>query len=321
MVNNSIRFFLAIAIGLLSNLAAAQYPARTVRIIVPYPPGGTVDAVARTVAERLSDQTGHQFIVDNRAGASGVIGSEIVARAPADGYTLLINASTFVASALLMKQMPYDIQRDFTPITNLGEVPMLVTAYPGVPANNMKEFIAAVRAEPKKYTFGTSAVGSASHLAEAAIKSEARLGIEIVPYRGTGPALTDLMGGHISAMIDAIPSSLPHVKAGKLKALAVTSSKRLPSLDTIPTVAESGLDGFEMVSWYGLWGPANLPKDITAKLNAEVVKALKSQRVAQILGAQGFIAIGSTPEAFIDYVSREHQKYAHLIKEADIKSE
>jgi tripartite-type tricarboxylate transporter receptor subunit TctC len=299
--------------------ADAAYPSRPVRIIVPYPPGGTVDAVARVVAEGLTEQLGQTFVVENRAGASGSIGSEAVVRAAPDGYTLLVNASTFAASPLLMKNLPYDINRDFTPITNLGDVPLLVTAYPGIPASNLREFIALVRKNPGKYNFGSSAVGSASHLAEEAIKYEAKLDIGIVQYKGTGPALTDTMGGHVSAMTDAIPSSLPHVKGGKLKAMAVTSAQRLPSLPEVPTVAESGLEGFDMVSWYGLWGPAKLPADITHKLHEQVVKALKSQRVAQVLSEQGFIPRGSTPEAFAAHVKSENAKYDKLVKAANIK--
>lgn len=297
------------------------YPTKVVRIVVPYPPGGTVDAVARTIAARLSDSMGQQFIVDNRPGASGTIGSTAVARSPADGYTLLIQASTFVASPLLMGNVPYDVEKDFTAITNLGSVPLLVTAYPGTPAKNLKEFLAAIKADPKKYVFGTSAVGSASHLAEEAIKYEAKVDFAIVPYKGTAPALTDVMGGHISAMVDALPSTMPHVKSGKLKPLAVTTAKRVAALPDVPTVAESGLDGFEMVSWYGLWAPANLPPDLVAKLQQEAAKAMKSPQVAKALLEYGFMPSGSTPEEFKTYIRQESAKYAKLIKAANIRLE
>jgi tripartite-type tricarboxylate transporter receptor subunit TctC len=300
---------------------ADNYPSKVVRIVVPYPPGGTVDAVARVIAQRLSESLGQQFIIENRAGASGTIGSTAVAKAPPDGYTLLIQASTFIASPLLMTNVPYDIEKDFTPITNLGAVPLLVTSYPGIPAKNLKEFIDAIRAEPKKYIFGTSAVGSASHLAEEAIKYEAKLDFTIVPYKGTSPALTDVMGGHISAMVDALPSTMPHVKSGKLRPLAVTSAKRIPALPDVPTVAESGLQGFEMVSWYGLWGPPNMPAQLVSKIREEVVKALKSQQVAKSLGDYGFIVSGSTPDEFKTYIKQESGKYGRLIKAANIKLE
>jgi tripartite-type tricarboxylate transporter receptor subunit TctC len=314
------RALLAAAALILPAVAAAQgYPNRVVKIVVPYPPGGTVDTVARVVAARLSENLGQQFIVDNRPGASGTIGSAVVAKSPADGYTLLLQASTFVAAPLLMNNVPYDVDKDFTPITNLGEVPLLVTCHPSVPAKDLKEFISAIRADPKKYTFGTSAVGSASHLAQEAMKHDGKLDFMIVPYKGTAPALTDAVGGHISAMVDALPSTLPHVKSGKLRALAVTSARRVPSLPDVPTVAESGLGGFEMVSWYGLWGPARLPPELAARIRDEVVKALKSEQVAKALVEQGFVASGSTPEAFRAFVRQESDKYARLIKAANIR--
>jgi tripartite-type tricarboxylate transporter receptor subunit TctC len=306
----------------LSPLASSQaYPSKVVRIVVPYPPGGTVDAVARVLAARLTDNLGQQFIVDNRPGANGTIGSSVVAKSPADGYTLLLQASTFVAAPLLMGNVPYDVEKDFTPITQLGEVPLLVTSYPGVQAKTFKEFMSAIRADPKKYTFGTSAVGSASHLAQEAIKHDGKLDFTIVPYKGTGPALTDAIGGHISAMVDALPSTMPHVKSGKLRALAVTSARRVPALPDVPTVAESGLSGFEMVSWYGLWGPAKMPADLAARIQQEVAKALKSEQVAKSLGEQGFIVAGSTPDAFGLYVRQESDKYRRLIKAANIRIE
>ena len=316
------KMLIAAAALAFSTLASSQgYPNKVVRIVVPYPPGGTVDAVARVIAARLSENLGHQFIVDNRAGANGTIGSNLVAKSPADGYTLLLQASTFVAAPLLMNNVPYDIDKDFTPITNLGAVPLLVTCYPGIPAKNLKEFMTAIKGEPKKYTFGTSAVGSASHLAQEAIKYDGKLDFMIVPYKGTAPALTDAVGGHISAMVDALPSTLPHVKSGKLRAIAVTSAKRIPSLPDVPTVAESGLQGFEMVSWYGLWGPARMAPELVSKIQQEVAKALKSEQVATSLGEQGFIVAGSTPEEFRKYVKQESDKYSRLIKAANIKLE
>jgi tripartite-type tricarboxylate transporter receptor subunit TctC len=304
----------------LSTLAYSQaYPNKIVKIVVPYPPGGTVDAVARVVAARLSENLGQQFIVDNRPGANGTIGSGIVAKSDPDGYTLLVQASTFAAAPLLMKNVPYNIEKDFTPITQLGSVPLLVTSYPGIPAKNLKEFITAIKAEPNKYTFGTSAEGSASHLAEEAIKHDAKLDFMIIPYKGTAPALVDVMGGHISAMVDALPSTAPHVKSGKLRPLAVTSAKRAPLLPDVPTVAESGLEGFEMVSWYGMWGPAKMPTELVSKIHQEVVKALNSQQATKSLAEQGFSVSGSSPDEFKSYIRQESDKYSRLIKAANIK--
>lgn len=319
-MKNTYMGFVAAAAMTVSTLACAQaYPNKVVRIIVPYPPGGTVDAVARVVAARLSENLGQQFIVDNRPGANGTLGSSIASKADPDGYTLLIQASTFVAAPMLMKNVTYNIHNDFTPITQLGAVPLVVTSYPGIPVKNLQEFIAAIRAAPNKYTFGTSAEGSASHLAEVAIRRDAKLNFTIVPYKGTAPALTDVMGGHTSAMVDALPSTLPHIKSGKLRPLAVTSAKRVPSLPDVPTVAESGLGGFEMVSWYGLWGPAKMPADLVSKIHAEVAKALNSPQAAKSLVGQGFHVSGSPPEQFKSYIKQESDKYSRIISAAKIE--
>jgi tripartite-type tricarboxylate transporter receptor subunit TctC len=298
-----------------------SYPSKVVRIIVPYPPGGTVDTVARVVAQSLSEQLGQQFIVENKPGANGAIGSDLVAKAKPDGHILLVQASTFVTNPLFLKNLPYDVTRDFTPLSNLGSVPLLVAAHPSVPGSNLREFIDAARAQPGKYTLGHSSLGSASHLAEEAIKRDAKLDVQIVPYKGTGAVITDLIGGHVNAFIDALPSSYPLVKSAKVKALAVTSAKRIPWLPDVPTVAESGLSGFEMVSWYGMWGPAKLPQELAQRISSEVAKAIRSPLASQRLGEQGFEAVGSTPEQFASYIKNEVSKYAQIVKDANIKPE
>lgn len=275
---------LALGLSALAPVAFGQtYPTKPVRIIVPYAPGGTVDAVARTLAVRLSEQLGQPFVVENRSGASGAIGSDVVAKSPADGYTLLMQASTFVASALLVKSQPFNIEKDFTPIANLGSVPLVMLVYPGLPMKNLGDFIKAAKAAPQKYTLGTAALGSASHLAEEAIRHEAGVDVQIIPYKGTAPAMIDVLGGHLTGMVDAVPSLLQHIKSGKARALAVTSAKRLPSLPDVPTVSESGLPNFEMVSWYGIWAPANMPADLTTRLNREINTAMQSPQVVQNL--------------------------------------
>jgi len=317
-----IRILAGLLLTMAAGLAQAQtYPNRSVRVIVPYPAGGTVDAVARVVAQRLTEQMGQSFIVDNRAGANGVIGSDAVAKAQADGYTLLVQASTFVTNPILLKNLPYDMMRDFAPISNIGSVPLVVTTYPTFPANNLKEFIALVLAAPEKYAFAAPPTGSAGHLAQEAIKAGAKLGLQIVPYKGTAPAMTDVMGGHASALIDALPSSYPQIKGGKLKALAVTSPKRIGFLPNVPTVAESGLPGFDMVSWYGLWGPAALPKELGRRLSGEVAKAVRSQLAVERLGEQGFDAVGSTPEEFSTFLDQELVKYTRIVRQANVKVE
>jgi tripartite-type tricarboxylate transporter receptor subunit TctC len=303
----------------LAGAAHAQYPAKPVRIVVPYPPGGTVDVVARNLAQQLTVQTGQQFIVDNRAGANGTIGSDFVSKASPDGYTLLVQASIFVINPLFLKNVPYDVQRDFTAVANIGSVPLLVTAHPSVPAGNLREFVALVRANPDRYTFATTGLGSAGHLTEEVIRRDAGLSILIVPYKGAGPALTDIVGGQVSALADPLPSSYPHVKGGRLKALAVTSRERIAFMPDVPTMAESGFPGFEMLSWYGLWGPPGMPKDVLERLAAETAKAAKSAEMREKLASQGFIPDGSGPAAFAAYMKDEIAKYAKIVKDANIK--
>jgi tripartite-type tricarboxylate transporter receptor subunit TctC len=258
-------------------------------------------------------------VVENRAGANGTIGSDFVAKAAPDGYTLLVQASIFVINPLFLKNVPYDVQRDFSPISNIGSVPLLVTAHPSVPAGSLREFVALVRANPDKYTFATTSFGSAGHLTEEVIRRDAGLSILIVPYKGAGPALADIVGGQVSALADPLPSSYPHVKGGRLKALAVTSRERLAFMPEVPTMAESGFPGFEMLSWYGLWGPRALPPDIVDRLAAEVVRAVKSPEMQEKLASQGFLPRGSTAPEFAAYIKDEIAKYAKIVKEANIK--
>jgi tripartite-type tricarboxylate transporter receptor subunit TctC len=291
-----------------------------VRIIVPFPPGGSVDLIARVVAQSLTEQMGQQFIVDNRAGANGTIGSDAVAKAPPDGYMMLVQASTLVTGPLLVSNVPYDAVKDFTAISEIGSVPLIMTVHPSVQAKNLKEFIEQQRADPKKYIFATSPVGSAGYFATEAIKHEAKLeGMLVVPYKGTSAAIADLLGGQVSALIDAIPSSYPLAKSGKLRLLAVTSAERLPMMPDTPTVAESALPGFEMESWYGLWGPAKMPRELSTRIASEVGKAVRSKLATERLTDQGFKAVGSTPEQFSEYINKEVARHARIVRDAKIK--
>jgi len=301
---------------------AQSYPLRPVRVVVPYPPGGTVDVVARVLAQGLGEQLGHNFVVDNRSGANGTLGSHLVARATPDGYTLLVQASIFVINPLFLKNVPYQVEKDFTPIVNLGSVPLIVMAHPGVAAGSLKEFLAAAKAAPGKYNFATSSLGSAGHLSVEVIKRDAGLGgMLIVPYKGSGPALIDLMGGQVHVMADPMPSAFPLVKSGKVKALAVTSARRIAFMPDTPTVAESGVAGFDMVSWYGIWGPVGLAPDVVEKLSAESAKAVRSPLASERLSLQGFIASGDGTQAFGNYIRAEIQRYARIVKEANIRVE
>lgn len=299
--------------------AAQSYPSRTVRIVVPFPPGGSVDLIARVLAQRLGEQMGQQFIVDNRTGANGMLGSDAVAKAPPDGYMLLVQASTLVTGPLLVSNVPYDAVRDFTAISLIGSVPLIMTVHPSVPASTIKEFIDQQRADPKRYIFATSPIGSAGYFATEAIKHEAKLDMLVVPYKGTAAAIADLLGGQVSALIDAIPSSYPLAKSGKLKLIAVTSAQRLSMMPNTPTVAESGLPGFEMESWYGLWGPARMPRELSARLAGEVAKAVRSPLATERLAEQGFKPVGSTPSEFSEYIGKEVSRHARIIRDANIK--
>ena len=282
---------------------AQSYPTRTVAVIVPFPPGGSVDGVARIIVDRLNQAVGAHFIVENRAGgASGNVGANVVAKADPDGYTLLLTASVQVVNPFLYKNVPFDVVKDFTPITLIAAGPLIVSTTPSVPAKNLREFLDLVRKDPQKYTFATTSVGSASHLVIELLKREAGVDTLVIAYKGTGPALTDLMSGQIQLVADPMLSSLPLAQSGSIKALAVTSLKRQAIAPQIPTVDESGFPGFEFVSWYGLWGPKDLPADITAKLQMNIAKILAQPDVKQRLSVLGFDAIGSTPDYFAKFI-------------------
>jgi tripartite-type tricarboxylate transporter receptor subunit TctC len=314
----------AFAVALLGPLvapaSAQSYPARTVTVVVPFPAGGSVDGVARILVQKLNETVGQHFIVENRAGgASGTVGANAVAKAAPDGYTLMVSASVHVINPFLYKNVPYDVVSDFTPVSLLADGPLIVSTTPSVPASNLKDLFALVRKDPQKYTFGTTSIGSASHLAIELLKHDAGLDTLVVAYKGTAPALTDLMSGQIHLLADPMLSSLPLAQAGKIKALGLTSLKRAASAPEIPTVEESGVKGFEFVSWYGLWGPKNLQADVSAKLQADVAKVLALPDMKQRLNALGFDPIGSNGEAFATYIRDEMAKYEKIIKDAKIK--
>jgi tripartite-type tricarboxylate transporter receptor subunit TctC len=299
--------------------AAQKYPSRTVSVIVPYPAGGSVDGVARIVVQKLNETVGQHFIVENRAGgASGTVGATAVARAAPDGYTLMVSASVHVINPFLYKSIPYDAVKDFTPVTLLADGPLIVSTTPSVKADNLKDFFELVRKEPNKFSFGTTSLGSASHLAIELLKRDAGLDTLVVPYKGTAPALTDLVSGQIQLLADPMLSSLPLARSGKIKALGLTSLKRAIAAPEIPTVEESGVKGFEFVSWYGLWGPRNLPADVSAFLQDASAKVLALPEVKQRLAELGFGPIGSTSEHFAKYIGSEMAKYAGIIRDAKI---
>jgi tripartite-type tricarboxylate transporter receptor subunit TctC len=310
---------LALSAAVAAPAAAQKYPARTVSVIVPYPAGGSVDGVARILVQKLNETVGQHFIVENRAGgASGIVGANAVARAAPDGYSLLVSASVHVINPFLYKNLPYDVVKDFTPVTLLADGPLIVSTTPSVTANNLRDFFEQVRKAPTKFTFGTTSLGSASHLAIELLKRDAGLDTLVVPYKGTAPALTDLVGGQIQLLADPMLSSLPLARAGKIKALGLTSLKRAAAAPEIPTVEESGVKGFEFVSWYGLWGPKNMPPEVNAFLQAASAKVLALPEVKQRLAELGFDPIASTSEHFAKYIDTEMAKYAAIIRDAKI---
>jgi tripartite-type tricarboxylate transporter receptor subunit TctC len=309
--------------GLMIAPAVAQtYPNRNVSIVVPYPAGGSVDGVARIITQKLNESLGQHFIVDNRAGgAGGIVGANYVAKAAPDGYTLLLTASIHVITPFLNKSMPYDVVKDFTPITLITSTPLLVSAAPNVPANNLKEFFDLVKKEPTKFTFATSSFGSAGHLAIELLKRDAGVDTLVIAYKGASPALNDLMGGQIQLMVDPMLSSLPLAQNKSIKALAITSLKRSPAAPEIPTVSESGMTGFEFVSWYGLWAPKDMPPALVAQLQAEVAKIVAMPDVKDRLQTLGFEPIGSSTEDFTKYITSEMAKSSKIITDAKIKTE
>jgi len=297
---------------------ADTYPSRTVSL----PPGGSVDGVARIIAQKLTETMGQNFIVENRAGgAGGIVGANYVAKSAPDGYTMLLTASIHVVTPFLHKSVPYDVVTDFTPITLVASGPLVVSTAPNVPANTLKELFDLVRKDPTKFTFATSSFGSAGHMAIELLKRDAGIETPVIAYKGAGPALTDLMGGQVQLMADPMLSSLPLAKAGKIKALAVISMKRVAIAPEIPTVAESGVNGFDFASWYGLWGPKGMPADLVAKIQATVTKIVQRPDVKELFATLGFEPIGSTPEYFAKYIKDEMARYQQIIKDAKIKVE
>jgi len=293
-----------------------------VSLVVPYPAGGSVDGVARILAQKLGEVANATFIVENRAGgAGGTVGANTVAKANPDGYTLLLTASIHVTTPFLFKNIPYDVVKDFTPISLVASGPLVVSTAPNVPANNLKEFFDLVRKSPEKYTFATSGFGSAGHLAVELLKRRAGINTLVIAYKGAGPMLNDIMSGQIQLIADPMLSSLPLAQSKKIKALAITSLKRVESAPDIPTVQESGMEPLDFESWYGLWGPKNMPADLVANIQQKTVEALKDPVVKKRLATLGFEAKSSTPDEFAKFIDKEMATYSKIIKDAGIKTE
>ncbi len=298
---------------------AQDYPARSVRFVVPYVPGGGVDFVGRTLAQKLSDSWGQQVIVDNRPGGGTNIGSELVVRSAPDGYTLLIGGVPNTANAALYTKLSYDVVRDFAPVILLDTAPNVLAVHPSVPAKSVRELIALAKTRRGVLTYASAGIGSSNHLSGELFRIMAGVDIVHVPYKGGGAAVTDLLGGQISMYFGTTPSTMPHVRTSKLRALGVTTAKRTPAAPDVPTIAEAGLPGYEQSAWHGLLAPAGTPQAVITKLHAEVARALRSPEVTERFAVQGIDVIGSSPAEFAAFIKQDLVKYEKLVKTAGIR--
>ncbi len=311
-----------IALAVSSGTALAQsFPNKAVRMVVPFPAGGSTDIVGRTVAQKLSEMWGQPVVVDNRPGGGTTIGTDAVAKAPADGYTLLVTPAPFTINPSLLAKLPYDALTDFAPITLINTTPLVLVVNPGVPAKSVKELIALAKARPGKLNFGSSTIGGSNHLAGELFNAMAGVQLVHIPYKGNAPALIDLVGGHIDLIFNGVTSALPLIKGGKLRALAVTSLQRSSALPEMPTLDETALKGFEAVAWNGLSAPAHTPRDVIARINADVIRIVSLPELKERLKAEGSDPVGNTPEQYAAFLRAEVAKWAKVIKFAGVKAE
>jgi tripartite-type tricarboxylate transporter receptor subunit TctC len=321
------KFFLGVAAVLAATAAApaagaAQgYPARPIRFIVPFPPGGGNDIVGRIVAQRLNEALGVPVVVDNRGGAGGTIGTDIASKAPPDGHTLLINNISLAVNATLFERLPYDTLKDLAPVSLLGRQPQVLVVHPSVPAATVKELLALARAKPGQTVYGSGGMGTGAHLATLMLVQMTGIDIVHVPYKGLGPALTDLMGGRVQFIISTLASALPLVKGGKLRPLAITTARRSAFFPELPTMSEAGVAGYEVSTWYGLLVPGRTPAAIIGQLNGAAVRVLQSPALKEQFAAQGLEAASSSPAEFGAYLKSEVAKWRKVIKAAGIKAE
>ena len=301
--------------------AAQQYPIKAIRFVVPFAPGGGTDIIGRVVAQALNDALGQPVVVDNRGGAGSTLGTEIVAKSPADGYTILFGNISLAFNATLYTKLRYDTIRDLAPISLSAVQPNILVIHPGLPAKNLKEFIELARANPGKYNYASAGTGSGTHLAAELLKLQTKIDIVHVPYKGTGPALTDLLGGQINMMVSTFASALPHVKSGRMRALGVTTVKRSPAAPDVPTLIEGGVAGYDYSTWYGLLAPAGTPKPVIDMLNASNRKVLARDDIKQKLESQGVDPIVNTPAEFSAYMKSETEKWGKVVKATGAKAE
>lgn len=305
-----------------SAVGAEAYPTRPIRFVVPFAPGGSTDTLARTIGIKMSDSMGQQIVVDNRAGGNGNIGMQIVAEAPPDGYTIVLGyIANLAIGPHLYKKLPFDPVKSFAPITQLAESPNILVAHPSLPVKSVKELIAYAKAHPGKLNFGSASVASVGHLTGIMLNQMAGIDMQHVPYKGSGQAVIDVVGGQIQLMFSGMSSVMPHVKAGRLRPLAVTGAKRSPAVPDVPTIAESGFPGFSATAWYGVLAPAKTPKAVVNRLHDEIVHALALPDVKQRLESVGFELVGGTPDQFAAYIKTELKKWDKVVKASGAKPE
>ena len=313
---------LVLALALSCGAWAQAFPTKPIRFVVPFAPGGSTDTLARALGQKISESLGQQVVIDNRTGANGNIGMEIVAKAPPDGHTIVLGYIANVAiGPSLYEKLPFDPVHDYEPITLLATSPNVLVAHPTVAATNLKELIAVAKSKPGQLNYASASVASVGHLTVELLNQLAGVKMVHVPYKGAGQAVTDLLGGHIPLMFSGFSSVMPHIKSGKLRPIVQTGEKRSPALPEVATIAESGFPKFEATAWYGVHAPARTPKPIVARLNTEFVKALKLPDVRERLGALGFELIGSTPEYYGTYIKTEIKKWAKVVKASGAKPE
>jgi len=299
---------------------AQQYPTRTIRLLVGFAPGGGTDVVARVIGAKLTESWGQQVVVDNRAGATGTIAADLVAKAAPDGYTLIMgHVNSHAIAPSVFRKLPYDSQKDFAMIAYVGYVPNVLVVHPSIPATSVKELVALAKARPGQLSFASSGVGSTQHLAGEMFMLSTNTKIVHVPYKGSGQAIVDLLAGHVALNFDTMPPILNNVKEGRLRALAVTTPKRVPQLPNIPTMLEVGMTGYEMTNWYGVMGPANTPRDVVTRLNAEINRIMTLPDAKQRLEEVGTQLDPKSPEQFATFLRSEVQKYAKVTKDANVK--
>ena len=304
-----------------ATVCAQQYPTRPIRFISPYPPGGGNDTLLRLLGEKLGEQVGQRIIVDNRPGANTIVGTELLAKSPPDGYTFILVPNSFATNPSFYPKLPYDTTKDFAAVGQVAQSPQMIVAHPSVPARTLKELLALARAKPGELAYGTSGNGSTGHLAGLLLSNMAGVRLSHVAYKGTAPAVNELVGGHIPLMISSMLATLPQVRAGKLRVIAITTGRRSPAIPDVPTIAESGVPGYDATLWYGILAPGKTPEALVKRMNAELGTTLKNPDVVEKLSTQGVEPHHSAPEQFAALIRSEVAKWSKVITAAGVKTD